>query len=592
MAGNKKQSLLNGALILSGAIVLVKILSVLFKLYVANRIGYGGTGLYATAYNIYTPIYSIALAGLPTAVSKMVASEMAQGHYKDVKKLFSVSNLIFALMGVLGTALMLLLAYPYAVSVGSVDALPSIIAISPSIFFCCVMSGYRGYYQGQRNMNPSALSQIFEAAGKLIFGWLFLNMVLGSSLTFADRIPVLGDLIADKASAYASAAAVAGVSVGSFMGVAYLILRRRLVKDAVTRALLDSSPAAKSRKLLAKRLIAIAIPIAISSLVFNVTTLIDNWTIQNRLKVVLERDYETVAAMYPGIVAARGYTKDLAIEFKTYLYGAYDMVLEIKNVVPTFTITLGLSAIPILSESWVHKDLPAVRRSVETVIRLCMLIALPAGVGMMVLSEDLLYLLFGSSVVNAPAIPYIAPILILYGFSVVFLALTQPLTAALQAIDRMDVPIKSMLVGATVKVVANFVLVSIPSVNIQGAVVGSILCNIVMVVWSMAVLAKETKLRYHWSSLVIRPFFAAVISGAAAWLTNSIFEKALPPQGLTFVSGLLSTDNIACVAGVLAAVLFYAIALFALRAVTKEDISMLPKGRKIAKTLEKYGLLG
>ena len=592
MATAKKQSLLNGALILSAAIVLVKILSVLFKLYVANRIGYGGTGLYATAYNIYTPIYSIALAGLPTAVSKMVATEMAEGRFKDAKKLFGVSNLLFALTGLVGMALMLLLAYPFAQSVGSLDALPSIIAIAPSIFFCCVMSGYRGYYQGQRNMNPSAVSQIFEAAGKLIFGWLFLHMVLGSTLTFADRIPFLKDVVSDRGSAYASAAAVAGVSVGSLIGLLYLMLRRAVAKDAITRELLESSPEAQSRRKLAKRLIAIAIPIAVSSLVFNVTTLIDNWTIQNRLKVVLENDYATVANMYPGIVAARGFTQDLAIDFKTYLYGAYDMVLEIKNVVPTFTITLGLSAIPVLSEDWTKKDMPGVRRSVETVIRLCMLVALPAGVGMMVLSEDLLYLLFGSSEINAPAIPYIAPILMLYGFSVFFLALTQPLTSALQAIDRMDVPIKSMLIGATVKVAANFILVSIPSVNIQGAVVGSILCNIVMVVYAMVVLAKETQLKYHWGQLFIRPFFCAVISGAAGWLTNSIFEKTLPEGGLTFVSGFLSTANIACLAGVLAAVLFYVIALFALRAITKDDILMLPKGRKIAKTLEKYGLIG
>ncbi len=592
MAPAKKQSLLNGALILSGAIVLVKILSVLFKLYVANRIGYGGTGLYATAYNIYTPIYSIALAGLPTAVSKMVASELAEGRYKDVKKLFTVSNLLFALTGVLGMALMLLLAYPFAQSVGSLDALPSIVAIAPSIFFCCVMSGYRGYYQGQRNMNPSAVSQIFEAAGKLIFGWLFLNMVMGSTLGFADQIPFLKDVVSDRGSAYASAAAVAGVSVGSLLGLVYLMIRSAVVKDGVTKALLESSPEAQSNRKLAGRLIAIAIPIAISSLVFNLTTLIDNWTIQNRLKVVLENDYATVANMYPGIVSARGFTEATAIDFKTYLYGAYDMVLEIKNVVPTFTITLGLSAIPVLSEDWTKKDMPGVRRSIEQVIRLCMLVALPAGVGMMVLSEDLLWLLFGSSKINAPAIPYIAPILMLYGFSVVFLALTQPLTSALQAIDRMDVPIKSMLIGATVKVAANFILVSIPRVNIQGAVVGSFLCNIVMVVYALVVLAKETKLKYRWSQLFVRPFAAAVISGAAAWVTNAIFEKTLPAGGLTFISGLLSADNIACLAGVLAAVLFYAIALFALRAVTKEDISMLPKGRKIAKTLEKYGLIG
>ncbi len=592
MAEAKKQSLLNGALVLSGAIVLVKILSLFFKLYVANKIGYGGAGLYSIAYDIYTPIYSIALAGLPTAVSKMVASELAQGHFKDVKKLFSVSNMLFALMGVLGTALLVILAYPFAVSQGSPNALPSIIAIAPSVFFCCVMSGYRGYYQGHRNMNPSAVSQIFEAAGKLIFGWLFLNLVLGSTLEFAGSIPILNGIVTNERAAYASTAAILGVSAGSLAGLLYLLLYRAAKKDGITAAMLENSPAAQSRKALAKRLIAIAIPIAVSSIVFNLTTLIDNWTVGNRLFVVLERNFDTVAKMYPDVVASQGFSPERTSDFKDYLFGAYNLVLEIKNVVPTFTITLGLSALPILSESWTKKDMASVRRSTETVIRISMLIALPAGVGMMALADDLLFLLFGSSKLNAPAIPYIAPILVLYGFSVVFLALTQPLTSVLQAIDRMDVPIKGMLIGATLKVIANFALVSIPSVNIQGAVVGSILCNIVMVAYALVVLKKETKLKYRWGSLLFRPLGAALISGAAGWLTNSIFEKALPAHGLTFISGFLSTQNIACVMSVLAAVLFYVFGLLALRAITKEDISMLPGGRKIAKRLAKYGLLG
>lgn len=592
MAKSKKQSLLNGALILSSAIVLVKIISVFFKLYIANRIGYDGMGLYAAAYNIYTPIYTIALAGLPTAVSKMVASMVAQGRYRDVKKLFRVSNTIFFFAGVIGAAVILLAAYPYARYVEAVDALPAIIVIAPSLFFCCVMSGYRGYFQGLRNMNPSAISQIFEAAGKLIFGFIFINLVAGSTLEFADRIPVLKNLVSDKASAYAAAAAVLGVTVGSLMGLSFLILRSKVSKDGITRELLENSPEAQRGRVLAKRLIAIAVPIAVSSLIFSLTTLIDNITVQNRLAHVLKTDFDTVAAMYPGIIAARGFTPEDYAAFKTYLFGAYDNVLEIKNVVPTFTITLGLAGIPVLSEAWTMKQVDTVKRSIASVIRLSMLIALPAGIGMIALSDDLLYLLFGASPVNAPAIPYIAPILAYYGLSVIFLALDQPLVNVLQAIDREDVPIKAMAIGAAVKIISNFIFVSIPSVNIQGAVIGSALCNIVLVVYAMVVIRKETGLKYQWGSLFIRPLFAALISGASAYLTNSIFEKALPAQGLTFIHSRLTSDNIACVAGVLAAVLFYAIALFALGAITKEDVSMLPGGRKIAKRLEKMGLIG
>ncbi|MBR0509230.1 MAG: polysaccharide biosynthesis protein [Clostridia bacterium] len=594
MENTKKQSLLNGAMILSVAIIAVKIISFLFRIYVTNKITFQGSGLYSVAYNIYVPIYSIALAGLPTAVSKMVASEAALGNYHNVKRLFSVSNLLFAFLGVVGTAVLLLAAYPFSKSVGQPDATLSIICIAPSLFFCCVMSGYRGYYQGLRNMNPTAVSQIFEAAGKLIFGWLFIHMVLGSALALPDVIPLTKIRISDTRSAYASAAAILGVTVGSLMGLLYLLARQRVKSDGITKALLESSPAAEERKALTRRLIKIAIPISISALVFNLTTFIDNWTVLKCLDIVLDKHFDTVAAMYPQIAEANGYlaySPETASAFKAYLIGAYDNVLEIKNVVPTFTIAFGLSALPVLSESWTKKDMPAVHSAIESVIRLSMLIAFPAGVGMMVLSEDLLQLLFGLSVYNAPGIPYVAPILMMYGVSVCFLALAQPLVSTLQAVDRMRDPIIAMTIGAVLKVVANMVLVSIPTVNIQGAVYGSILCNIVMVVYAMVVLAKTTKLRYDFMSDFGRPLLCAVISGAAAWLTNSLFDRFLPPSGLTHIHEILSADNLACVAGVFAAVVFYVIALFLVRAIPKDDVVMLPKGDKIARFMEKHGFL-
>ena len=581
--------MLNGALILSLAIIAVKLIGVLFKLYVTLKIGYTGKGYYATAYNIYTPIYSIALAGLPTAVSKMVASKAAQGRYKDVKALFGVSNMLFALAGLAGTAAILLLAFPFTKSISSFDSLPGIVAVAPSLFFCCVMSGYRGYYQGLRDMTPSAVSQVIEAAGKLIFGWLMINVVLGCGVDFADKIPVLNRFVTDTAQSYAAAAAISGVTIGSVLALLYLMLRHRFKKNLIPSELLRNSPEAQSRKLLARQLIAVAIPIAISSLVSNVTTFIDNWTIQNRLQYVIENNFDVLAAMYPGIVAARGFTADMADSFKSYLYGAYDTVLEIKNIVPTFTITLGLSAIPVLSAAWTNKNMKSVKRSVDSVLRVTTLLALPSGVGMIVLAEDILQLLYGSSAENAPAIPYIAPILMLYGVSVVFLSLTQPITNMLQAIDRMDVPIKAMAIGATLKIIANFVLVSIPRINIQGAVFGSLLCNIVMDVYGLAVLTRDAGVRLDYKSLFLKPLFCSLLSGAAAFAVSRFYVRLLPAQGPI---ELLSAQNCATLAAVAAAVIVYAAVLLITGTLKKSDVRSLPRGEKIAKVLEKYGLIG
>lgn len=591
MAKQKKQSLLNGALILSAAIVAVKFIGVFFKLYVTLKIGYDGKAYYAAAYNIYTPIYSIALAGLPTAVSKMVASKAAEGKYRDVKKLFSVSRTLFALLGIVGTVIIVLITYPYAKSNAFFDAVPAILCIAPSLFFCCVMSGYRGYYQGLRNMTPSAVSQVFEAAGKLIFGWILINLVMLAPAGFADKIPFFSRFINNGTQAYAAAAAIAGVTIGSFMGLVYLMIKYRRDKDSIPSELLKNSPHSESKKALAKALIALAIPIAVSSLVFNVTTLIDNWIIPNRLQHVLENSYDTVAKMYPGIVSARGFDSSSAAVFKDYLYGAYDTVLEIKNIVPTFTITLGLSAIPVISEAWTKKEFGKMQDAVNSVIRITLLIALPAGAGMFALARPILTLLYGSSEVNAPAIPYIAPILMLYGISVIFLALAQPVTSMLQASDRTDVPIKAMAIGAVLKIAANYVLVSIPSVNIQGAVAGSILCNIVMVGYGMIVLAKQTGLRYDFKGIFFKPLFCSAVSAFAAYIVNCAYNAYLPDEGLSFAVGILTRANISTIAAVFAAVCVYAIMLFATSTLSESDVNMLPGGRKIAKVLAKYGLL-
>ncbi len=607
MAKNQKQSLLNGALILSGAIIAVKLVGLFFKLYVTLKIGYDGRGYYATAYNIYTPIYSIALAGLPTAVAKMVAAKSAQGRYKDVKSLFRISLGLFAFLGVVGTAVMVLLAYPFSVITGGTDAIPSIIAIAPSLFFCCVMSGYRGYYQGLRNMTPSAVSQVFEAVGKLIFGWILINAVLGTGAQFADKIPVFRNFVTDDVQAYSSAAAIAGVTIGSMLALVYLMIRHRARKDGITPEEILASPDGESTKALRRTLISLAVPIAVSSLVFNVTTLIDNITIQNRLIYAMNRDFDTVKAMYPGIVSARGFetfSKETVNLFEKYLFGAYDTVLEIKNIVPTFTITFGLSAIPVLSEAWTKKDLLTVRKSAESVIRLTMLLALPAGCGMFALADDILFLLYGTSEVNAPALQYIAPTLMLYGISSMFLALTQPVTSMLQAIDRADVPVKAIAVGAAVKLIANFILVSIPSINVQGAVVGSILCNMVMVFYGLYVLAKDARMRYDYVADFIKPLLCSALCAAAAWAVNGICEKKLPAnafsglteylasKGVSGAAAVLTPDNLAVIFGVITAVVVYIAALLLTRTLAKDEVIMLPGGRKIAKVLEKYKLIG
>src|SRR5699024_284666 len=138
---------------------------ILYKIPLSNMVGAVGRGCFDSAYNLYIPIYTVSMAGLPVAISKMVSQQVALGRFRDVRRIFKVAARLFLLTGTVGTVLILALAYPYAALAKNMEAIPAIIAITPSIFFCCIMSIYRGYYNGLRNMTPTAMSEVWEAAG-------------------------------------------------------------------------------------------------------------------------------------------------------------------------------------------------------------------------------------------------------------------------------------------------------------------------------------------------------------------------------------------------------------------------------------------
>ena len=179
----KSQSLLNGALVLVVATVLVKVIGALFKIPLSMLIGEVGRGYFNTAYEIYTPLYSISMAGLPIAVSRMVAKERSLGHFRDVRLIRKVATRLFLMTGAIGTILMFIIAYPYTkFVVGYTENIWCVLAIAPSIFFCCCMSTFRGYYEGMQNMMPTAISQVIEALSKLLLGlgitYAFLSLQL------------------------------------------------------------------------------------------------------------------------------------------------------------------------------------------------------------------------------------------------------------------------------------------------------------------------------------------------------------------------------------------------------------------------------
>ncbi|MBR4282648.1 MAG: oligosaccharide flippase family protein, partial [Clostridia bacterium] len=283
---NKKQSFLEGAMTLMIAMALVKILGAVFKIPLGNMIGASGMGYFQTAYDLYLPVYAVALSGLPIAVCRMVASYMAQGNVRDSRTVLKVAQKTFLIMGIVGTVLLLLLSYPYLRVIGARnnDALLSLIVIAPAILFCCIISTYRGYYEGLCNMTPTAVSQVIESLGKVIIGIALVFVV--KKMGFDESVQ--------------AAAAIFGIMLGTMFGALYLKLRYVKGGDGITnQMLLDCEAKAQTQKQILKSLLIIAVPVVIGSLASQIAGLVDAVTVQKRLNDMVSANPQLVETLFP-----------------------------------------------------------------------------------------------------------------------------------------------------------------------------------------------------------------------------------------------------------------------------------------------------
>ncbi|MBQ8503651.1 MAG: polysaccharide biosynthesis protein [Clostridia bacterium] len=586
---NKRQSLLTGAGILAIATIIVKLIGAVYKLPITNLIGTEGYGYFNGAYAVYTPVYAVSMAGLPVAVSKLVSQNMQLGRIKDARAIFKISQKMFFAVGLTGTLVLMAIAVPYSKYVAEAPMnYISMLAVAPCVLFCCLMSSYRGYYEGLNNMTPTGVSQVIEAAVKLVFGLAASYVFMTGTVSYYESnavngaMTLFGQQVSNRAEAmaviypYAAAVAILGVTLGSAFGLLYLVIRAKRKGFGFTREELVNSPPAESGKAIAKKLLMFAIPVAASSLVLNITNLIDDITIRNRLAEALSTDLETVKSIYS---YALEFENTLDKNIGTFLYGMHGSVINVKNLIPTITLTLGISAIPVLSKAWTANDKKAVKTCIESALRIAMLIAMPAGFGIAALAQPILHLLYGSE--N----PYFAAAasfqLTVYGLGMALYSMASPLTSMLQAVGKTKVPIVSMLLGGVLKIILNFILIATPSVNIKGACLSSTCCYIVMVGINLVMLLKETGVRINFVSVFLKPMIAGLVCGGAAWGCQYLLYSVLGIE-----SRLTTIVSVGCGA------VFYAVTILLIKGIAKDDVEMLPKGEKIAKVLAKFGLLG
>lgn len=493
---SKVQNLTQAASVLLLSTIAVKLIGAFFKIPLSADFALGdlGFGYFSAAYDIYMPIYTLAIAGFPVAIARMVADYTAKQRFSDADRIFYTAMKALLSFGVAGAALISLIAMIFVDDEGWKY---SLLAIAPSVFFCAVASVYRGYFEGLKNMVPTAISGIIEALGKLILG-------LGVAIIVMQIT---------HNSALAAAGAMAGITLGTWCSVGYLAIIHKK-KNLVFVNNSDNEDEVGGKAILAQ-LIKLCVPVAIASLSVNFTSLIDTFTLRQQLTALIEADGNNANILLQGTL----YTNMVQDEIPTVLYGIKGKAHTLFSLIPTLTTAFGIGALPLVTDNFVRGDYKELNSNANMSLKYSSIISLPAGLGYICMAEKIMELLYGdtSSALGGK-------ILLIYGIAAIFAGLSVPLTALLQAVGKQTAALVNIVLGIILKILCNIFLTQIKEINVYGAVIGTALCFAVIFMLHVFTLVKGVGITIDLKNVFIMPLIAALICGLVAFTVGKILD--------------------------------------------------------------------
>ena len=525
----KKQNFLQGTALLAMATAIVKVIGALYKIPLNAIIGEQGFGYFNTAYEIYNVLLMISTAGLPVAMSRMISQASSLNHYKQVRRIYATARGIFLGLGLAGTVLMTFFCRQLAAFQNQPDAWFAIGCLGPCCLLICLMSTFRGFFQGQSNMLPTSISQVLEAVTKLIVGIAAAVILLKTT----QSIPM------------AAGGAILGVTASCLVSAFYLFgcFRKSF------KLLPESDEAVTSFGDTAKGLLVIAIPITIGSAGLQILTMLET-------------------KLYMGQLLNLGYSQDQADTMK----GIYNMTQTIFNMPCAFITPITISIIPAITAQLTLKNDREARNIEESAARIMALISMPCAFGLAVLAEPVTALLGGYS---GEKLALATSLMTVLGISIIFNAVVLVTTAIMQAHGHVNRPVVNMFIGGVLKLAAVYILTGNAHIGILGTPIGTLLCYITISILNIVSIRNLVSDPPAIVKNLIRPFLAAALMGALTWLS----WFGLKALGIT-------SRLILCGAPIVVGVVVYCFAVLKLKAITREDCLLLPKGEKIAKILK------
>lgn len=516
----KSQTFAKGIITLFISQLVIKMLGFVYRVVITGMEGFGdlGNSYYGAAFQFYTAILAVSTVGVPAAIAKLVSEKVALKDYKGAHKIFKTALILFTTIGICGTAFMYFGADLMAGWVENPGVAMSLRSLSLSIFFVALASVIRGYFQGYCDMKPQANSQVIDQLAKCFFTIWLTWLFIGNS---AEMM---------------AAAATFGSTIGTFFSLVYLfIYYKRRQNDIKNNVMNAENLSNESSKRISINLISLAIPIMLGAIITSIAGLVNLFTVMPRLLVA-------------------GKTEEEAKILYGMITGKSDTLL---NLPLALNVVYATSLVPNVSKAFALKDYESAAKKISFSIFSTMLITLPAAVGISVLSDPIIRMLF-------PTAPLGGFYIQVSAYAVVFIALAQTLSGALQGMGKVAVPAIALFTGAALKYLLNYILVAIPEINVMGAAYSTIACYFVTFMISFIVLNKKIKLNLDYIKCFVKPVISSVVMGIVVYYSYIFIHRII-------TSNTISTLISICIGGGV-----YGIMILLLRAFSTDELVKLP----------------
>ena len=527
----KSTSFMKNVLILMCSEIIVKVLGLVYRLVITNVEGFGdaGLGYYSAGYQIYALLLTLCSIGIPSVIAKLISERLAVENNEGAQRIFKVALKLFAGIGLFFSVALFFGAEFIATKLLNVPDVKYVLRVlAPAIVFVSISAVFRGYFTGQQNMRPTSVTQVLEQ---------FLNCVLSIVFVYA---------LIGKEPYIMAAGGNLSTTLSIIITFLYLITYYKGNKIKVEKEKIVTSEKEKSNKELVKTILKLSIPVTIGSIISVISSVIDTATVSN-----------CIQQAFTGLVTGG---KETLEQLAMQSTGILSKVDNLINLPIAINLAFSTALVPAISESIARKEFEVASKRLSFSLFASIIIIVPCAIGFICLANQILNLIY-------PNAPDGANIMRLSAISMIFIAISQTINGGLYGLNKVLTPAIALAIGAVIKLILNIILISNPKINIIGAPISSIVCQIIAFIICYKALTSKVKIKIPTKN-ILKTIISGIVMGISVYFIN---------MGLNVVM----SSSISTVISILCGVMIYVIAILGLKVLSKEDILMIPFGTKI-----------